>query len=302
MRYLVIGTSAYDTLIHTRASLEHISEDMMIWADNVVHTIGSTGAGKALALDALGADVDLISDLADDEAGKWITSYLSSTNIRSYPVLVDQTTTHTNIMHGDRKRISIQTSTPSVVADLHRDAESLIAAADLVFLNINQYCRAYIPIIKAKNKKTLVDIHDYAPTNPYHQAFIEAADILVSSGVNISDHEGFLREQIEKGKQLVVITKGKDGLVALDHEKKRVELPGYNSLPYVDGNGAGDSFCAGLGMMLSEGKSNLEALLFATICGGVACTDYPLFNRSYDRKAIETIFDEFQVTVKGQSD
>ncbi len=54
MRYLVIGTSAYDTLIHTRASLDHISEDMMIWADNVVHTIGSTGAGKALALDALG--------------------------------------------------------------------------------------------------------------------------------------------------------------------------------------------------------------------------------------------------------
>ncbi len=125
---------------------------------------------------------------------------------------------------------------------------------------------------------------------------------LVSSGVNIPDHEGFLKKRIERGKQLVVITKGKDGLVALDHEKKRVELPGYNSLPYVDGNGAGDSFCAGLGMMLSEGKSNLEALLFATICGGVACTDYPLFNRSYDRKAIETIFDEFQVMVKGQSD
>jgi acarbose 7IV-phosphotransferase len=300
MRYLVIGTSAYDTLIHTKANLDHISDDMMLWADHVVHTIGSTGAGKALALDSLKADVDLITDLASDEAGRWITSYLASTTIKVYPVLVDQTTTHTNIMHGEGKRISIATSTPSVVAECHQEADRLIKAADLVFLNINNYCREYIPILKENRKLILVDIHDYAPPNPYHQAFIDAADILVASGVNLPDHEAFLRGQIESGKQLVVITKGKEGLVARDHQNKRYEIPGYHELPYVDSNGAGDSFCAGLGIMISEGHPIEESLLFATICGGVACTDYPLFNRSYDRKTIERLFNGFSMTFKSK--
>ena len=293
MRYLVLGTSAYDTLLHVSTELNDISDDMYLWADSTVQTIGSTGAGKALALDALGADVDLITDIAKDAAGNWIRTFFSDTNVGLHVVDVDKTTQHTNIMHGADKRISIVTAVPTIVPKRLIQADKLIESADFVFLNINDYCRDYIPQLKAKGSTILVDIHDYDPPNPYHAEFIEAADILVASGVKLPDHEAFLEEQINQGKQLVVITKGKRGLIAMDHKRNRYELPGYNDVPSVDANGAGDSFCAGLGMRLAEGADYKEALEFATICGAVACTDYPLYNRAYDRNRVEIIKKSF---------
>lgn len=289
MKALVLGYSAWDTLIHVD-QINNIKEDMYLSANKVIQTVGSTGAGKALALDALGVEVTLITNIAEDETGKKITEFLSKTTINVINVPTDQSLSHTNIMHGKGNRISIITGHPTSVGGMKKEYEKHIEQCDVVFLNINDYCRSFIPYIKKYNKKTLVDIHDYDPPNTYHMEFINAADILVGSSVNIKDIDKFLQEQIKSGKELVVLTKSSEGLIALDHKSRLYQMDGYNDVSYVDSNGAGDSFCAGLLLKFFETSDYGKALQYGTICGGLACSSEDLFRLDIDRTFVDDIY------------
>ena len=285
MKALVIGGSSWDTLIHV-GELKEIPDDLMLWADNVVETVGGTGAGKALCLDALGNEVTFITDIGNDEIGSKIMNYFANKNLKFLRVETDYSTAHTNIMHSGGNRISIFTSTPTVQPKIPKNIDDLIEESDVVFLNINNFCRAYIPYLKKHDKLVVVDIHDYDPPNPYHDDFIEIADIITASGVTIKDHKTFIKQQIDNGKKAAVITKGKEGLTAIDSQYNFYELGGYNEPKYIDSNGAGDSFCSGFAMSLLENNDFLEALEFGTICGGLACTAYDLFNYEYDKEKV----------------
>ncbi len=288
MKTLVLGGCSIDTLIHVD-EIKSVSDDMMLWANNVVESVGGTGAGKALCLDSLGHDVTWLTDLGKDDYGEKILNRFSKTNVNLIPLEVDKSTAHTNIMHSKGKRISIFTSTPSVKPKILNEINDLVNLTDVIFLNINDFCRDYIPLIKDKGKPIIVDIHDYDPPNPYHQDFIDIADILTVSGVYIDDHKLFLEEMIAKGKKIVIITKGNEGLIAMDKLGNIYELSGYNDFEYIDSNGAGDSFCAAFGTEYIKSNNIGESLKYATICGGIACTSYDLFNTDYNEKKIKEI-------------
>lgn len=288
MKSLVLGTSSVDTLIHV-GDINQITDDMSLWADNVITSIGSTGAGKAFSLDVLGSNVTLLTDLGEDQYKEDIIRFYNTTSIDLYVLPTDKSTAHTNIMHSGGKRISIFTSAPTVIPPVHPNIHEMIQNTDVIFLNINQFCRDYIPIFKQYDKPIFVDIHDYQEGNPYHQDFIDAADILVASGVNIPNHKEFLDKYIKKGKEIVIITKGSEGLIAMDQNKKIYELLGYNEIEYVDSNGAGDAFTAGFMLEYFNTNDILKALQFGTICGGVACSSIELYHRDYPEKKIREL-------------
>lgn len=285
MKSLVLGTSSVDTLIYVE-DIHQITDDMSLWANNVTTSIGATGAGKALALDVLGSEVTLLTDIGDDQYKNEILTFYDTTSICLHALPTDKSTAHTNIMHSKGKRISIFTSTPTLIPPIHPDIHDIVKNVDVIFLNINQFCRDYIPILKQYNKPILVDIHDYQEGNPYHQDFIDAADILVASGVNIPNHLQFLQTYIQKGKDIVIITKGSEGLIAMDKEHHIYELPGYNDIEFVDSNGAGDAFTAGFMLEYYKTNNALKALQFGTVCGGIACTSFDLYHRDFNEKEI----------------
>ena len=165
----------------------------------------------------------------------------------------------------------------------------LLENNDVVFQNINPFCRDYTDILKATNKPVLVDIHDYDEGNPYHDDFIEVADIVVASATHISDQRSFLDKMIKKGKKLAVVTNSSKGLNAMDFDSNFYKVDGYNDFEFVDSNGAGDSFCAGLMLKYYETQNYREALEFANVCGGISCTSEDLFNMSYTKEMIEFI-------------
>ncbi len=288
MKSLVIGGSSIDTLIHVD-ELKHIKDDMSLFANDVVESIGGTGAGKSLCLDALGSKVTLITGLGKDTYGDKIIEYFDTTNIRFLPIETDKTTTHTNIMHDKGKRLSIFTSMPKKNPEIIPDIVDLVAESDVIFLNIDQWCKEYIPYIKNKGKKIIVDIHDYDPPNEYHQEFISIADILIGSIVNIVKPKEFMEKQIDLGKEVVVLTNGVNGLIAMDFNKVVYSLPGYTDIEYVDSNGAGDSFTAGFTYEYNNTGNIGESLKIGTICGAIACTSYDLFNRKYNIEDIKSI-------------
>jgi sugar/nucleoside kinase (ribokinase family) len=297
MKYLNIGGCSIDTLIHVH-SIPKITDDLTLFADKVFTSVGGTGAGKALALAYLGVQQDFITELGPDQYGDQLRCFFKDKNLTFYPTPSDVSTAHTNIMHDNGKRISIFTSHIQKCPPIHENAHDIISSSDVVFLNINEFCRQYIPLLKECEVPIVVDIHDYEPPNPYHQDFIKIADILIASSVYIKDHNSFMEQYIDQGKQIVVITKGSEGLVAMDASKQVVQLPGYNEWEYVDSNGAGDSFCSGFVVEYMETKDLLQALKVGTVCGGIACTSEELYHKDYPLERIRNIVKTIQWDLK----
>jgi sugar/nucleoside kinase (ribokinase family) len=284
MKALVIGVSSYDTIIQVDNLPKNILSDMSVWAKNVHHTLGGTGAGKALTLDCLGLKTKLVTDLGPDEYKDKVLDFYKQTNIDVSVLKSDQTTTHTNIMHDEDKRLSIFTNTPKSI-DTSLDIDHEIRDADLVFLNINDYAKSYIPSTKKYKKKIVVDIHDYDIGNPYHQPFIDVSDILFVSDIHIKDDLTFLNKMIV-GKELVVITKGKKGCIAIDSHHNIYRQDAIFAFDFVDSNGAGDAFSAGFMVAYYQKISVKDALKYASICGALSCSSHDLFPLDFDIDSI----------------
>jgi len=180
-KIVVLGGVAFNTLIYVENLPQPVPQT--VFSQRFHETVGSTGAGKALNLHPLGLDVLLHGLVGDDENGRKLQTYLSNHNI---PFISDNdpggTKHHVNLMDNFGQRISIHVVPGTFEPDINWTAiEPYIAEADLVALNIINYCRHAIPIIKKYNKPIWCDIHDYDGTSEYHQAFIDAADVIFMS-------------------------------------------------------------------------------------------------------------------------
>jgi sugar/nucleoside kinase (ribokinase family) len=243
---LVLGGVSFNTMIY----LEHlpVAAPQSIWSKGYHETVGSTGAGKALNLGRLGLEVTLHALIGADAYGRRITDYFTNEPLTFlYDLDPAGTQRHVNLMDDQGRRISIfivpGTYEPEV--DVQRIAAA-IPQSDYIVLNIANYCRHLIPLIKRHGKPIWCDIHDYDGANPYHQDFIDAADYLFLSSDALPDYRACMERLVGGGKQLVVCTHGRYGATALTAGGGWVEVPIVPEYPRVDSNGAGDSFFAGV--------------------------------------------------------
>lgn len=244
-RVLVIGGISWDII----ASMGRLPgpNPQTTFAKEIHETLGSTGAGKALSLAKLGLDVTLHGLLGEDEYGAKVRQCLSSAPLRFvYDVDPAGTERHVNLMADDGSRISIYLTHSSFEPTLDRSRlQCLIEEADIVVLNIINYCRTLIPTIRAANKPIWCDLHDWDGENDYHRDFIDAADVLFFSTEAMADPKAFMTAQIDAGKQLVVGTMGKNGSLCCRADGTWIETPAAPVKALVDTNGAGDAFFSG---------------------------------------------------------
>ena len=69
--------------------------------------------------------------------------------------------------------------------------------------------------------------------------------------------------------QSLVITRGRDGMVAFDHKHKPVDIPIFGSDQVADVTGAGDTVIAAFTAALAAGATTEEAAQLANYAGGV---------------------------------
>lgn len=239
----VAGGVSFDTVVQ----LETLPEPRQatLFARESYEVAGATSAGKALNLAALGHKVTLAAQFGADASGDFLQRRLERARI-NLRVLPDvQTEQHLNLMDAHGERISIftvqRTFDPPV--DVETFA-STINAADAVVLDIINWSRKLIPLVKASGKELWCDLHDYDERNPYHQDYLDAADYVFLSAEALPDADRFRREHIAKGKQLVVTTHSVQGATALTRAGE-VKVPSYTAFGLTDSNGAGDAFMAG---------------------------------------------------------
>jgi len=229
-------------------------------------------------LSKLGFDLTLYGMVGEDHHGEWVKEYFAREKV---PFVYDLTTLgterHVNLMDEAGKRISIISrsgGSPERVS--YGRIEPLIARSDYIALNIVDYCRAMIPLIKSHHKETWCDIHDYDGVNPFHHDFIKAADYLFMSSDAMPDYRAFMERMVESGKKLVVCTHGDEGSSALTSYGLWLETPTIPAYAKLDTNGAGDAFFSGFLYGHSMGYPTQVCLQLATMVAGLCITSSEL--------------------------
>ncbi|OZB19169.1 MAG: hypothetical protein B7X58_02835, partial [Marinobacter sp. 34-60-7] len=212
---LVLGGASLDTIVHLDSLPAPVPQT--IWPKRAYRTLGSTGAGKALNLAALGHEVVLHTLLGDDPEAEAIRQQLAHPRIRLLVETTDAATEqHVNLMTEQGERISLFVQPPAAPESVDwRPVEAALANAQVLVANILSYVKPALPMLKATGKPLWTDLHDYDGQNPYHQPFIDAADVVFLSSDNLPDYRHTLWALIEQGKAFVVCTHGKDGATLL---------------------------------------------------------------------------------------
>lgn len=294
-KVLVIGGTTFDSIIYLDTLPQ--PEPHTIHYAPFNETLGSTGAGKALNLTKLGVQTTLHSIIGNDMYGGIIIEKLKHNKVNFfYDYDPKGTERHVNLMdkQGGRISIFVTQSSSELPLDMER-LEQEIAESDLIVINIIGYTKQLIPLIKRYHKPVWTDLHDYNVGNPYHQDYIDIADVIFVSSDNMSDYKPAMSQWMQTGKSLVVCTHGKGGSTALTSDGQWIETPIISDYTFRDANGAGDSFFSGYLYGYLNGRAVPECLKLATVCAGLCITspelayeklDEQLLNREY-RKIYE---------------
>lgn len=283
----IVGGTTYDAVIY----LKHLPQPIphTIHQAGFNEGIGSTGAGKALALTKLNVPNILYSVVGNDIYGAHIEQALIENKVQ---YILDKdlagTERHINLMDTDGGRISVFVTQSSENINYNIAAiEEALERADIVVLNIISYCRGLIKLIQKYNKPVWTDLHDYDGSNTYHQDFIDAAQYIHLSSDNLTDYRATMLQLINKGKELVICTHGKQGATLLTKQGIWLEQPALTNIDIVDSNGAGDSFFAGFlyGHILN--KPLQTCLQYGAVCGAYCVTNKDLVYQNLNREFLE---------------
>jgi sugar/nucleoside kinase (ribokinase family) len=246
-RIFVTGPASWNLLVHV-AELPP-AEPQTVFARWHHETLGGTSAGKALNLRRLGAEVTLCTLLGDDATGERIGRELRAAGV---DVLARRSGNgserHVNLMDPAGRRLSVYLTLPEpdpAGDDVRERCDAALAGADAVVVDLADHSRPVLAAARARGRTVWCDLHNYDGRSAFHAEFRDAADMLFVSDERLDDPEGFLHDQIARGRRVVVCTRGADGAIGLEAGGEIVRVPAEPVPEVVDTNGAGDAFFAG---------------------------------------------------------
>lgn len=279
MKVLVVGGVSIDTKIYT-PEIQNVSSDMSLFASHMNKHLGGTGAGKAFMMAKFAAETTLVCQ-ANEEDFMYIEKQLKEVNIQSHIMNTDKTEKHTNIMHGENHRLSIFTSFPTDSKNINDVVtDQMLKEADLIFLNINSFCKPLIPRLHPFKEKIVVDLHDYQLGSSYHEEFLDIGAYLFTSCIYLKDQMTFLEDTLRRyNLKVSVITCNKEGAMGIDLNGHLRVSNALEDIKVVDSNGAGDAFVVGFMMKYFMEQNLSDALLFGNVCGAYSCESESLIDQ-----------------------
>ena len=254
------------------------------------------GANAVMNLASLGVNVLPVGVVGDDEPGTLLLEAFREKKISVagiHRLKKHPTTTKTRILagmsHTSRQQVVRVDREPEPLGELHPELLNLINAA-------REYATA--------SDGMLVSDYGYGAATPRLLTFVksngclENKPITVDSRYRILDYEGAtaatpnepeVEEALgikighddeklhEAGERLLdelkldslVITRGRDGMVAFERDAKPVTIPIFGSDQVVDVTGAGDTVIATYTAALAAGADTIDAARLANFAGGI---------------------------------
>jgi D-glycero-beta-D-manno-heptose-7-phosphate kinase len=253
------------------------------------------GANAANNLADLGVNVLPVGIVGDDESGRLLLKYFRHKRIPVSGVLKDKsytTVTKTRILagmtHTARQQVVRVDREPASAPNTHLTRELYLAArnyahaSDAVLVSDYGYGAATPAIVTALREKGKLKSLPIVLDSRYRLLQYSGVTAATPNEPEVEEALGFsIGENWEKviaaGEQLMermklqslVITRGRDGMVAFDHKHKPVDIPIFGSNQVTDVTGAGDTVIAAFTAALAAGATTEEAAQLANYAGGI---------------------------------
>jgi len=253
------------------------------------------GANAANNLADLGVNVLPVGVVGDDEAGRLLIKYFRHKRIPVSGVLKDKsytTVTKTRILagmtHTSRQQVVRVDREPVEAPNAHLTREVYLAARNYAHasdaLLVSDYgygaaTPAIVSTLRGKGKIGNVPIvldsryrmlqySGITAVTPNEPEVEEALGIRI--GQDWSKVVAAGTEVMERmNLQSLVMTRGRDGMVAFDRKHKPVDIPIFGSDQVADVTGAGDTVIAAFTAAYAAGATTEEAAQIANYAGGI---------------------------------
>ncbi len=254
---------------------------------------GAANAANNLA--ALGVNVLPVGIVGDDEHGRMLLKYFRRKRIPVSGVLKDKsytTVTKTRILagmtHTARQQVvrvdrePQQAPNPHLTRELYLAARNYAHASDALLVSDYGYGAATPAIVSALREKGKLESTPIVLDSRYRLLQYSGATAATPNEPEVEEALGTRIGQdwnkvIAAGEQIMsrmklqslLITRGRDGMVAFNHKHKPVDIPIVGSDQVADVTGAGDTVIAAFTAALAAGATTEEAAQLANYAGGI---------------------------------
>lgn len=280
-RVTVIGSLNMDLVAET-PRLPHLGETVLGKRFSTVP--GGKGNNQAVACARLGAEVTFIGCVGNDTFGKQLIENLNNENIITdhIEILPDVSTGVASIIveGGENLIVVVPGANNHLTPQKVKDKERIIKNSDIILLQLEVPLETVVKVVEIASVHGVPVILNPAPAQALPETLFEKVSVFTPNEHELAAMFGkritgsrspnrLMKMYPEK----IVMTKGKEGAYFADKDGAVVHIPSYE-VNAVDTTGAGDSFNAGLAVMLSKGKSLLEATRFAVAVGALSVTKF----------------------------
>jgi len=253
------------------------------------------GANAANNLADLGVNVLPVGIVGDDEPGRLLLKYFRHKKIAVSGVLKDKsytTVTKTRILagmtHTSRQQVVRVDREPEEAPNSHLTRELYLAArnyahaSDALLVSDYGYGAATPAIVQTLREKGKLGSVPLVLDSRYRMLQYSGVTAATPNEPEVEEALGIRIGQdwnklLAAGEQLMsrmklqslVITRGRDGMVAFDHKHKPVDIPIFGSDQVADVTGAGDTVIAAFTAALAAGATTEEAAQLANYAGGL---------------------------------
>ena len=254
---------------------------------------GAANAANNLA--DLGVNVLPVGIVGDDEPGRMLLKHFRHKRIPVSGVLKDKsytTVTKTRILagmaHTSRQQVvrvdrePLQAPTTHLTRELYLAARNYAHASDALLVSDYGYGAATPAIVTALREKGKLVSTPIVLDSRYRLLQYSGATAATPNEPEVEEALGIRIGQdwtkvVAAGEQVMarmklqslLITRGRDGMVAFDHKHKPVDIPIVGSDQVADVTGAGDTVIAAFTAALAAGATTEEAAQLANYAGGI---------------------------------
>jgi rfaE bifunctional protein kinase chain/domain len=291
----VLGDLVADEFVFGEISRVSREAPVLILKHRERTVVPGGGANAANNLAELGVNVLPVGIVGDDEPGRLLLKYFRHKKIAVSGVLKDKaytTVTKTRILagmtHTARQQVVRLDREPQDAPNAHLTRELYLAARNYAHasdaLLVSDYgygaaTPAIVSTLREKGKLGGVPIVLDSRYRMLQYAGVTAAtpnesEVEEALGIQIGHNWETLLAAGEKlmttmKLQSLVVTRGRDGMVAFNHRHKPVDIPIYGLDQVADVTGAGDTVIAAFTAALAAGASTEEAAQVANYAGGI---------------------------------
>ena len=278
----VLGSLNID-LVSTMERMPLIGETVIGQSFDIF--IGGKGLNQAVSCARAGAKITMLGAIGSDDYGTQLLVALNSEKIESKYIVKKEGTSGVAIIDVDnsgQNRIIVVPgangllSLQDIPSDIFSEKKINVVLAQLEIPI--QLVQKVFELSKSAGIQTILNP---APAQPLPKELLAATDMIIPNqfeaetltGVRVSDQptaERAGRILIEQGVREVIITLGDSGSLYIS-ESEVIFQPAFK-VSTIDTTAAGDSYCGALVAMLSDRKTRVEAMRFASAAGALTTT------------------------------